>query len=226
MKEQVKTMFEDITMPQDTEKEILQAMDQKQAKSQRHLGRRIAVLAAMLVLVLALSPEVRAAVKEWVEVLVFEDGITLYRVEGEEEKTIVAYQTEEPAWAEIRGDRLYFLGHGQEIDITDQIAEEEPYLYTYTDENGYQHFMVVGYYGELANFGIHEFIKNPDGTWLTGAGRNFLSTENDGRRYPWVDIIWEQLNIPWPKPGEDSEYTVNMTKNTEGDLRAIEIEKE
>ena len=88
------------------------------------------------------------------------------------------------------------------IDITDEITEEKPYFYTYVDDYGLTHAMAVGYSGTLENYGIYEFIwEDVDGTrdWVTGTGRNFLSSETE-TRYPWVDIVWAELDVPWPMP--------------------------
>ena len=67
--------------------------------------------------------------------------------------------------------------------------------------------MVVGYSDSMENFGIYEFIREvqegqqPWEGWSNGYGRNFLDPETE-IRYPWVDIVWQQLEIPWPLPGE------------------------
>ena len=98
--------------------------------------------------------------------------------------------------------RLYFLGNNEKIDITDEITEEQPYFYTYVDDYGLTHAMAVGYSGSIENYGIYEFIwEEAGGTrdWVTGTGRNFLSPETE-TRYPWVDLVWEELDIPWPMP--------------------------
>ncbi len=225
MKEQVVKMFTEVTMPEATEDRIRRAMDEKAdiPKSAPWI-RRMAAAAAMLALLLALSPQVRAAVREWVEVIAFQDGITIYKETAPDGSvsSLVGYATESPAWAEIREGRLYFLGNGQEIDITDEITEASPYFYTYGDKDGYKHFMVVGYSGKLENFGIYEFIQEADGSWFTGAGRNFLDPDTE-QRYPWVEIVWEKLEIPWPMPGSD--FVVDVEQNSGGEAERVEIGK-
>ena len=59
--------------------------------------------------------------------------------------------------------------------------------------------MAVGYSGSIENFGIYEFIREENGEWVTGTGRNFLSMETE-TRYPWVELVWEEFDIPWPMP--------------------------
>lgn len=212
MKDRVKDMFEQVTMPEATEEKIRQAMTEGRKPSRRifrNIARPAATLAAMLALILAISPTARAAVSDWVLKYVFpESGISVYEQTDENGDVIgiVAVDTEAPPFAEVRNGRLYFTGNGEEIDITDQITEEKPYYYTYVDDYGLTHFLVVGYSGTIDNFGIYEFMREEkEGQqdwegWSNGTGRNFLDPETE-TRYPWVDVVWEDLNIPWPKPG-------------------------
>lgn len=210
MKEYVKEMFEGITMPEETEQKIRMVMAEDREPERKYSGslRRIAAAAAVFVLIFALSPTARAAVNNIVVKFFFPGSdITVYEETDENGDTvsIVVVDTEAPAFARIVNGRLYFLGNGEKIDITDQIAEEEPYFYTYKDDYDLTHYMAVGYSGSIENFGIYEFIreekegqKDWEG-WVTGTGRNFLNPETE-TRYPWVDIVWAKLNVPWPMP--------------------------
>ena len=84
----------------------------------------------------------------------------------------------------------------------DEITEKQPYFYTCKDDRGYEIYYVVGYDSTIENFGTYEFIKK-DGVWLTGSGRNILSTHVEGQAYPWVKVVWDTLEIPWPMPGNE-----------------------
>lgn len=205
MKEDVKEMFAQITMPEAAEERIRTAMARKSRSTHRPVWKKAAAFAVMLALVLVLSPTARAAMEDWVVKYFFPGSdITIY------EKTdangnvvgITGVDTEAPPFARIVNGRLYFFGNNEEIDITDEITEESPYFYTYVDDYGLTHAMAVGYSGSIENYGIYEFIwEDVDGQrdWITGTGRNFLSIETE-TRYPWVDIVWEHLDIPWPMP--------------------------
>ena len=57
--------------------------------------------------------------------------------------------------------RLWFVAHGQRIDITDRIDEETPYLYTSEDEAGNRTYIVVG--GEPQSCGWMERWESADG---------------------------------------------------------------
>ena len=111
--------------------------------------------------------------------------------------------TEASVFARMVNGRLYFMGNGEKLDITDSIAENAPYYYSYVDEYGLTHDMAVGYSGSIDNFGVYEFIwreENGEKTWNLGTGRNFLDTKT-GTCYPWVETVWQDLNIPWELPG-------------------------
>ena len=203
MKEQVQDMFGQVTMPEETERRIRTAMAQNRGKAGKPLWKTLTTAAAVLALVLVISPRARAAVEGMV-VKYFWPGsdLTVYEETDEQgrEKTLVAVDTEAPAFARIVDGRLYFVGNSEKLDITDEITEDEPYYYTYVDDYGLTHYMAVAYAGSIENFGIYEFIKDErSGEWITGTGRNFLDPETESR-YPWVEIIWAEWDIPWPMP--------------------------
>lgn len=207
MKQEIVNAFDSVTMSVDCEQRIRRAMARKKTARMPVVWKRLATLAAVLALVLCISPEARAAVNRIVRYAFPQSGITIY--EGTDTHGnvvgITAVDTEAPPFAQLREGRLVFLGNGENIDITDQITEDDPYIYSYVDDYGLTHYMAVGYSGSIENYGIYEFIRevtegqaNWEG-WVTGTGRNFLNTETE-TRYPWVDIVWQELNIPWPMP--------------------------
>lgn len=206
MKEQVRDMFSEITMPKETEQKILAAVSRRRKKPQTPFVRSIATLAAVLALVILVSPTARAAVENWVVKYFFPGSdLTIYEQtdkSGNVTGVVGVVDTEAPPFARMVNGRLYFLGNNEKIDITEEITEEKPYFYTYVDDYGLTHAMAVGYSGTIENYGIYEFIWEETGgeqDWVTGTGRNFLSNETQ-TRYPWVDIVWEELDIPWPMP--------------------------
>lgn len=206
MKDPVHDLFAQIIMPEETEKKIQTAMAQHGRKSRKALWKTLATAAAVLALVLVISPRARAAVEDWVVKYFFPGSdLTIYeQTDASGNVTGIAgvVDTEAPPFARMVNGRLYFLGNNEKIDITEEITEEKPYFYTYVDDYGLTHAMTVGYSGNLENYGIYEFIwEDVDGQreWVTGTGRNFMNNETE-TRYPWVDIVWAELGIPWPMP--------------------------
>lgn len=196
--------FDRINMPETCEEKIRQRMHRKAQENNKPVRRLypVAAVLAAVVMILSFGTEVRAAVNQLVVKYFFPDSdITIYeeRDENGELVQITGVNTEAPAFARMVNGRLYFLGNGEKIDITDVVTEEEPYYYTFTDDYGLTHHMAVAYNGTIENFGIYEFIREADGAWVTGTGRNFMSAETE-TRYPWVDIIWAKWDIPWPMP--------------------------
>lgn len=204
MKKEIVEAFDAAAMPRECEQQI-RAVIRENCETKRKPVRRlhpVATALAVAVLMLSMSTEVRAAVNNMVVKYFFPDSdISVYEetAENGEVVRITVVDTEAPPFARIVNDRLYFVGNGEKIDITDEITEDAPYYYTYVDDYGLTHNMAVGYGGSIENFGIYEFVREEAGDWVTGTGRNFMDPETE-TRYPWVDIVWKDLDIPWPKP--------------------------
>lgn len=207
MKQEIVNAFDSVTMSVDCEQRIRRAMARKKTARMPVVWKRLATLAAVLALVLCISPEARAAVNRIVRYAFPQSGITIYEETDAQGNVvgITAVDTEAAPFAQLQEGRLVFLGNGETIDITDQITEDDPYIYSYVDDYGLTHYMAVGYSGSIENYGIYEFIREvTEGQadwegWVTGTGRNDLDPETE-TRYPWVDIVWQELNIPWPMP--------------------------
>lgn len=207
MKDQVYNLFASIEMPGETEQRLRMAMEEKHNHRRKLLAwaRPIATMAVMLAFVLTITPIVRAAANEWMVKYFWADSdITIYKVQyGDVEATVAVVDTEAPVFARMVNGRLYFLGNGEKTDITDQITEASPYYYSYVDEYGLTHDMAVGYSDTMDNFGVYEFIWKEEAgekVWNLGTGRNFLDAKTKAC-YPWVEIVWKDLEIPWEMPG-------------------------
>lgn len=76
---------------------------------------------------------------------------------------------EESCPVEIRDGVVWFTTEtGEELDITGQFSETEPYVYSYTDSVGARHDVVVG--GTPENYGYFEYAYSEDGSFGGGAG--------------------------------------------------------
>lgn len=203
MKDQVKEMFAEIAMPETCAEKIRQETEKK-AVRKRPILRPILATAAALALVLCLSPRVRAAVDEWLVTTFPNLDVTIYEkpLKGGQGGTgqIIQVHTEQSTFAHMENGRLYFTGNGENLDITDEIQEDRPYFYRYVDkETGMTIYLTVGMAGSIENFGVYEFIQDPNGEWIGGTGRNMFDPDTN-ETYPWVSLVWEELEIPWPMP--------------------------
>lgn len=204
MTNQVKDMFAEITMPEESVQKIRAAMAEKalgkpRKKAAPRPATAAAVLSVLLLAGLACNTQVRAAVDEFLKRYVFNNGNTVITI-SEDGMCAVSHTPSMQLYLRTEEDgRLYLLVNGEHIDITDQTSMEKPYIYTYVDEDDVEHLLIAG--GTPENHGIHEFYREIGGTWLGGYGENYLDMETQ-TAYPWLAAAWEELNLPWPMPGE------------------------
>ena len=67
-----------------------------------------------------------------------------------------------PTIISLEDGRLWFVAGGQRVDVTDQVDEETPYVYTTTDGEGNLHYIIVG--GTPEDYGWFEGVQFPDGS--------------------------------------------------------------
>ena len=114
-----------------------------------------------------------------------------------------------PSWLEERDGALYFVGYGEEIDISDAFTKEEPFYYTYTDEAGMETLIAVGgtYIpgNDLDTVGWAEWTRDTllaenlakgYSCWKGGYGHNTWDNEADDR-YAWYHAAKDHFGIPW-----------------------------
>lgn len=207
MKEQVKEMFAEVTMPEETAQKIRHTMQQAR-KSRRHgvlvLGRTAAAITAMLALVLTVSPTARAAAKDLVRYVIADASFVRDDQTGDVLEIAIDEETDGHMFVETSDGKMYFSVDGQYIDITGKTSMEKPYIYTYIDDANVEHMLIIG--GVPDNFGVSEFYRDvsedaePWNGWIGGYSENYFDNEAQ-KAYPWLAAAWEELNIPWPLPG-------------------------
>lgn len=89
-----------------------------------------------------------------------------------------------PTIISLEDGRLWFVAGDQRVDVTDQVDEETPYVYTATDEEGNLHYIIVG--GTPEDYGWFEGVKTPDGS---GGGSGILHSRTDLPNEP-MDPTW------------------------------------
>ena len=82
----------------------------------------------------------------------------------------VSVSTDQESYpVEARDGKIWFTTEtGEELDITGQFSETEPYVYSYTDADGINHDLVVG--GTAEEPYEAEIILRDDGTWCAVSG--------------------------------------------------------
>ena len=83
---------------------------------------------------------------------------------------------------QIENGKLFFIVNDEHIDITNSVSESEPYVYDYTDNEGYIHYWIIGLNGlELEHYGYGEYIKDSDNAWIAGySARTDLDPDKEG----------------------------------------------
>ena len=210
MKDKVKQMYDQITMPEDCVRRIRNAMAQQAGGRRFHPARpgfrpatvMAALLAVLLFASVAMNNQVQTAVRDFVKRYVFNGGRVVIETHEDGMSGVIYKPGMELYGAHRQDGRLYFVANGENRDITDEISMEKPFITTYVDEQGVEHQVIVG--GTPDNYGIHEFYRDlseDQPQWIGGIGENYLDMETE-KAYPWLAAAWKELNIPWPMPGE------------------------
>ena len=136
--------------------------------------------------------------------ITFHTGATIeYGVneDGTEYSTVSGTSLDVSYPVEVRNDRAWFTTEtGEELDITGQFSETEPYVYSYVDEGGLTHDIVVG--GTLESFGLFEYLYDEGGGYTASTG--YLPPESPA--YPaWRAAYEAEHGIPAPSGGEPVE---------------------
>ena len=114
----------------------------------------------------------------------------------------VSVSTDQESYpVEARDGKIWFTTEtGEELDITGQFSETEPYVYSYVDEGGLTHDIVVG--GTLESFGLFEYLYDEGGGYTASTG--YLPPESPA--YPaWRAAYEAEHGIPAPSGDEPVE---------------------
>ena len=104
--------------------------------------------------------------------------------------------------AQVRDGRLYFIACGENIDITDQCSLDEVFIYTYTDEWGFLHYIGIG--GTPDGWGHFEVLLDtldtyiPTGSWYGGGGAGCYWNNKTDEPYGWYAQFKELTGHPYP----------------------------
>ena len=143
--------------------------------------------------------------------ITFHTGATIeYGVneDGTEYSTVSGTSLDESYPVEVRNDRAWFTTEtGEELDITGQFSENEPYVYSYVDEGGLTHDIVVG--GTPENHSYFEYLYDESGTCTTMLGTYPDGYDSD-REPAWLDAYRAEYNpsLGGPDSGQPADEEV------------------
>ena len=142
-----------------------------QVRKKKRKGRTVLVLAAALAACLALAGWTYGE-----QIIHRLSGGQV--IQGEGYGTVIMSdgydENGDPTIISLENGRLWFVAGSQRVDVTDQVDEETPYVYTVTDEEGNLHYIIVG--GTPEDYGWFEGVKTPDGS---GGGSGMIHSRTD-----------------------------------------------
>ena len=217
METRIRDCFDSVTMPQDCEIRIRNALGVKQKSTSRRLLKAAASIAAALILILGvvhrdtltvyaqefyhfvvhtLSPNAEELLGKQIGEIdpQLDNGYSDITLNYGDQSAGITFSG--GYFVEVIDGRLYFTGNMEYIDITDLCSMDTPYIYVLEDNTGILHYLFVG--GTPENYGYGEFMYNPNrngGSW-SGGGHNHLDRSNHWEPYGWFVSAIEQLDIP------------------------------
>ena len=184
-------MMEQVTLSDQKKEEIMEMLENKDARKHRiPKAGKIALAAALAVgCVLSIAAGLPAQVYNFVS-----GGVTVVDDSGSGEIKI-GLTGEDPAAPIVLEDgRLWLSADGQKVDITDQMDEDTPYIFERTDPDTKQKgYVVAG--GTVDDYGWAEFFLTENGA-CSMVGEN--AWENmipiDGKDIPLGQLTEDQLD--------------------------------
>ena len=156
-----------------------------QVRQKKRKGRKVLVLAAALAACLALAGWTYG---ERIYQFISGSQVTISGSAGMGSGTVTLSdgldENGDPTMISLEDGRLWFVAGGQRVDVTDQVDEETPYIWTQWLEDGSLHYIVVG--GTPEDYGWFEGVTAPDGS---GGGSGILHSRTDLPNEP-MDPTW------------------------------------
>ena len=173
-----------------------------QVRQKKRKGRTVLVLAAALAACLALAgwscgeQIYQFFSGGWVSIGGADDGPTMAMSNGLDENG-------EPTIISLENGRLWFVADGQRVDVTSQVNENTPYVWTQWEKNGGLHYIIVG--GTPEDYGWFEGIELPGDS---GGGSGMFHSRED---IPWAGLVQSR-----PEPGRGTVGVAKRIKHGRG----------
>ena len=167
--EKYKLAFSVLQMSGDTHLEPEKAKTPRYSAMRRTAAACFCALAVLSlgVLTYAYGEQIIREVRGWGGNMKMTEAVNTENGETEKTVTVMTDSLTDPV--EIEDGKMYLVVNDEHIDITDSVSESKPYVYDYTDQDGYIHYWIIGLNGpEPGYYGYGEYIKDPDGSWVAG----------------------------------------------------------
>ena len=153
-----------------------------QVRQKKRKGRTVLMLAAALAACLALAGWTYG---ERIYQFISGSQVTIREIAGMGSGTITMSdgldENGDPTIISLENGRLWFVADGQRVDVTSQVNENTPYVWTQWEKNGGLHYIIVG--GTPEDYGWFEGIELPGDS---GGGSGMLHSRED---IPWEEFV-------------------------------------
>lgn len=153
-----------------------------QVRQKKRKGRTVLMLAAALAACLALAGWTYG---ERIYQFISGSQVTISGSAGMGSGTITMSdgldENGDPTIISLENGRLWFVADGQRVDVTSQVNENTPYVWTQWEKNGGLHYIIVG--GTPEDYGWFEGIELPGDS---GGGSGMLHSRED---IPWEEFV-------------------------------------
>ena len=153
-----------------------------QVRQKKRKGRTVLMLAAALAACLALAGWTYG---ERIYQFISGSQVTISGSAGMGSGTITMSdgldENGDPTIISLENGRLWFVADGQGVDVTSQVNENTPYVWTQWEKNGGLHYIIVG--GTPEDYGWFEGIELPGDS---GGGSGMLHSRED---IPWEEFV-------------------------------------
>lgn len=192
MKQQINSVYEQIRLPAQASQRIRAGLEKEASelmgKGMENMKRQKNISVRKKVLVSVIAAAVICAVPAGVyaanNIISFIAGSGQISDGG----ATVTFDTGSlDSYLKVVDGRLILDPDGQKIDITDELSETEPYIYTIQPGDDTTHYLIIG--GTLDNYGVAEYVRGNDGQWQGG-----FSSHATGE---WYVNGARQLELPW-----------------------------
>ncbi len=192
MKQQMKELFDQITMSEECEMRIEKMLNEHTGKKKFGTKRKVMVAAIAAAALCALPVTAYAATGGNLFHFLSGNGMIFHETQGEDGAIAhVQIDTSKESSLFVKEDGRLYLHNadtGEKIDLTDLLSETEPYIYSSEDSEGSTHYLIIG--GTADNYGYAEFIRDAEGLWQGGYSSNAAEQE-------WFIKGAKELELPW-----------------------------
>lgn len=189
-----KNYMDQVHAPASLYTEVWNMTIDKNNKPVRRYRRPLLTLAAIMILLLALTLTAYALGPS---LFGWGGNFEVRRGENGELMEAVLHTDSLTEPVRFEGGRMIFIVNDEELDITDEVSETKAFTYEFTGDEGITHCWIIGKNGpEPTHYGYGEFLRSEAQGWISGYTAR-VNLDPDSKGPAWLESGKEKLGIPW-----------------------------